>query len=86
MRTKQLVSGLNNTQRIRVILNGVGFVTTVKDAVSGPFVSQNSALISILMSLTASMNKDNATGLGRTVRVYDDKMQPVNFDVQVNLL
>lgn len=31
MRTKQVVSGLNNSQKIRVIVDGVGLYMTVKD-------------------------------------------------------
>lgn len=32
MRTKQLYPGINNSQKIRVILNGVGIYTTVMEA------------------------------------------------------
>lgn len=32
MRTKQLYPGVNNSQKIRVILNGVGIYTTVSQA------------------------------------------------------
>lgn len=32
MRTKQLYPGINNSQKIRVILNGVGIYTTVMQA------------------------------------------------------
>lgn len=31
MRTKQLYPGINNSQKIRVILNGVGIYTTVAE-------------------------------------------------------
>lgn len=82
MRTKQWVSGLNNKQRIRAIVNGVGFFTTVQDALSGPFSSQTTALYQILHEITAQ----KVSGFGRHVRVYDHKMQPTDFDIQVDLV
>lgn len=86
MRTKQWVQGLNNNQRIRAIVNGVGFITTVKDALSGPFVTQSNAIHSALMSLSWAKQKDNATGIAHSVKVYDNKMQHVNFDIQLDLI
>jgi hypothetical protein len=86
MRTKQWVQGLNNNQRIRAIVNGVGYITTVKDALSGPFVTQSNAMNSALLSLSWAKQKDNATGICRRVKVYDDKLQHINFDIQIDLL
>lgn len=42
MRTKQLIVGLNNSQRIRVFLDGHGIYTTVKAALSGLFATTKS--------------------------------------------
>jgi len=86
MRTKQWIQGLNNNQRIRVIINGIGFFTTVKDALSGPISSQNGAIHSGLMSLVLAKQEDNATGMGRRIKVYDHKMQPVEFDIQIDFI
>jgi hypothetical protein len=86
MRTKQSVQGLNNNQRIRVIINGIGFFTTVKEALSGPFSTQSSAMYSALMGLSLAKQEDNATGMGRRIKVYDHKMQPVDFDIQIDLV
>ena len=84
MRTKQIIQGLNNNQRIRVILNGVGFYTTVKGANELPFSSQGSAVISALISL--AYGKENSTGFGTRVSVYNYKMEQEYFDVQVDLV
>jgi hypothetical protein len=84
MRTKQVIWGLNNSQRIRVILNGIGFYTTVKGATELPFISQNTAMYSALMKL--AHGKDNATGIGTRVTVYNHKMEREEFDVQVDLV
>ena len=86
MRTKQWITGLNNNQRIRVIVNNVGFITTIKDSLSGPFNTQTNAMQSALMSLSYAKQKDNATGIGRRVKVYDHKMQSIEFDIQVDLI
>ena len=86
MRTKQWISGLNNNQRIRAIVNGVGFITTVKDALSGPFNTQTNAMHSALMGLSYAKQQDNATGIGRRFKVYDHKMQHIEYDIQVDLI
>jgi hypothetical protein len=80
MRTKQIIQGLNNSQRIRVILNGVGFVTTVQEANNMPFVSQNTAVYVALNRM------DKSTGIATTVTVYNHKMEREQFDVQVDLV
>lgn len=84
MRTKQWIAGLNNKQRIRAIVNGVGFFSTVQDALSGPFSSQTTAMYQVLHEFTVS--KEKITGIGRRVRVYDHKMQSIDFDIQVDLI
>jgi len=86
MRTKQIIQGLKNSQRIRAIVNGVGFYTTVQDALAGPFTTQTSAVNVILMELSVSKSKFNSNGLGRRVKVYDHKMQSVDFDIQIDLV
>lgn len=87
MRTKQWISGLNNKQRIRAIVNNVGFYCTVEDALSSPFSTQSLAMHSILMQLVSARRKEpEVTGFSTTVRVYDDKMQQISFDMQVDLV
>ena len=86
MRTKQWISGLNNNQRIRAIVNGVGFITTVKDALSGPISTQTNAMHSALMGLSYAKQQDNATGIGRRFKVYDNKMRHIEYDIQVDLI
>ena len=83
MRTVQIIKGLKNTQRIRVILNGVGFYTTVQGANELPFTSQGSAVLSALVSLAGG--KEKSTGFGTRVSVYNHKMERESFDVHVDL-
>ncbi len=84
MRTKQVIWGLNNSQRIRVILNGIGFYTTVKGATELPFSTHNTAMYSALTKLAHT--KDNATGIATTVAVYNHKMEREEFNVQVDMV
>jgi hypothetical protein len=85
MRTKQIVSGMKNSQRIRVILNGVGFVTTVQDANNMPFTSQNTA-VNVALHRLVDATKTKATGIGTRVAVYDHKMARHDFDIQIDLI
>ncbi len=82
MRTKTLVPGFKNSQRIRVILNGVGFYTTIAGATELPFTAQGSAVMSALVSLADK----GSVGFCTRVSVYNHKMEHESFDVQVNLV
>lgn len=52
MRTKQRFQNLKNSQRIRVILNSVGFYTTVNEVDNLVFVDQREAVIQALSVLS----------------------------------
>jgi hypothetical protein len=82
MRRKQIIQGLNNSQRIRVIVNGVGFNTTVQDATEMPFSDQRVAVWNALEVIS----REKIQGFGGQTKVYDGKMKVVNIDFQVNLL
>jgi hypothetical protein len=82
MRTKQFIQGFNNKQRVRAIINGVGFYATVQDLLSGPFSDQTTALHQVLHSL----NLEKSTGIGTRVTVYNYKMEQKSFDIQLDLV
>lgn len=82
MRTRQIISGLKNSQRIRVIINGVGFYTTVKDMVDMPFTDQR---VAVWQTLEACV-REGIRGLSQRVNLYDDGFRKTEVDVQVNLL
>jgi hypothetical protein len=97
MRTKRFIDGLNNSQKIRVIINGIGFHTTVEGAFNMAFRSQQMAVTQVLMSLGMTRqalkgkvvdlrNTEMATGIGTRVRVYDENGKLVEFDVQIDLI
>ncbi len=83
MRTKQIIWGLNNTQKFRAIVNGVGFIMDVKD-LQNKFVF-TSQRVAVWMALEACA-RENITGFGKTYTSYDDKMNVTKVDVQVNLI
>jgi hypothetical protein len=82
MRTKQFIQGYNNKQRVRAIINGVGFYATVQDLLSGPFSDQTIALHQLLHR----MKMENTNGIGTRVTVYNGKMEQKSFDIQLNLV
>lgn len=83
MRTKQLIWGLNNTQKFRAIVNGVGFIMNVKD-IENKFVF-TSQRVAVWMALETCA-RENVIGFGKTYTSYDDKMNPITVDVQVDLI
>ena len=88
MRTKRLITGLDNSQKIRVIINGVGFYTTVRDAFNMCFHSQRIAVTSALTSLgfdQALPQDRRPTGFGTRMSVYGHDNKMVEIDVQVDL-
>ena len=82
MKRKQIIQGLKNSQCIRVIVNGVGFNTTVQDATEMPFSDQRVAVWNALEVIS----REKIQGFGGQTKVYDGKMKVVNIDFQVNLL
>lgn len=82
MRRKQIIQGLKNSQRIRVIVDGVGFITTVQDAVEMPFTEQRVAVWNALEVI----GREKIQGYGGQSRVYDYKMIAKIVDFQINLL
>jgi hypothetical protein len=81
MRRKQIIPGLKNSQRIRVILNGIGFYTTVQGVTEMVFSEQRV----IVYNALELIGREKIQGYGGQNRVYDSKMNEVTFDVQVNL-
>ena len=89
MRTKRWIDGLNNSQKIRVICNGVGFYTTVRGAFDMAFKSQQNAVTLALTTLGLNQTlpeSKRSSGIARTYTVYDEKSNPVKVDVQVDLV
>lgn len=87
MKTKRFVTGLNNSQKIRVIVDGVGFVTTVAGVFDMPIRTQRVAASMALNSLGLSQGGSVAiTGIARTYDLYDHDGKPVNINVQVDFV
>lgn len=82
MRTKRLIDGLNNSQRIRVIVNGVGFYCTVEEATNMPFTEQRVAVWNALTHIAT----ERITGFAYRSAFYNDKMERTFVDVQVDLV
>ena len=85
----RLVVGLKNSQKIRVIVNGVAFHTTVQGALEGmTFVDQRLAVSHVLTELGLGQfnHTDKPLGIAKPVRVYNHKNERVTIAVQVDLV
>lgn len=85
----RLVVGLKNSQKIRVIVNGVAFHTTVAGALEGmSFVDQRLAVSHVLTELGLGQfnHTDRPMGIAKPVRVYNHRNERVTIDVQVDLV
>ena len=88
MRKQQIVSGLNNSQKIRFIVNGFGMYCKVSDIENFATSSHRVAVISALQHLQCDRDlykstgrKDIPTGFGTR-----STFQGVDIDVQVDLV
>ena len=82
MRTKQSVPGFKNSQRVRAIVNGVGYITTIQDLVAGPFTTQTTALLNVLHIIKT----ENCCGVGTTIRTFDHEMKEQSYQIQLDML
>ena len=76
MRTKQLYPGINNSQKICVILNGVGIYTTVMQAQSIFLYTDHRAAVDVALDVLAQQ-RGAITG-------YSSRYNGIDF--QVNLV
>ena len=82
MRRKQVIPGLRNSQKIRVIVNGVGFVTTVEGMTEMCFTDQRIAVWNALETIA----REQIRGFAGSTRVYDERLKVVTIQYQVDLL
>lgn len=88
MRKQQIIQGMNNSQKIRFIVNGFGMYCKVSDIESFATTSHRVAVFSALQSLQCSRElakscgkKEIPTGFGTR-----SMFQGVDIDVQVDLV
>jgi len=95
MRMKRMIDGLDNGQKIRVIVDGVGFHTTVKGAFDLVYYHHRVAAVQALTNLALKRilaRTEKPTGFATTydVRklpdVTGDEGKLIRVDVQVDLL
>ena len=79
MRTKVIFDGLKNSQKLRVIINGVTVYTTIKGVLFDLFgnTEQRAAVCDALLELSYFYRTEKSTGLGKDFRGYS---------IQVNLI
>jgi hypothetical protein len=82
MRKRQIIKGLNNSQKIRVIVNGVGFNTTVEGMTHMLFTEQRVAVWCALERISS----EKIQGFASTSWFYNEKMEKSRVDFQVDLI
>ena len=78
MRTKTIVRGLKNSQSIRVLIQGIGFYTTIQSIQDDMVYGDQAAAILIAIERIAE-SKGEITGFGYTAPVS-------GYAVQVDLV
>jgi hypothetical protein len=87
MRTKQVIAGLNNSQKIRIMVDGFGMYMQIKNLDSICTSTHRWAVDTALVRLVSAIKKDSSTtGFGSRINVYNGKMESVSVDVQVDLV
>ena len=88
MRKQQIIQGMNNSQKIRFIIDGFGMYCKVSDIENFATSSHRVAVLSALQHLQCDRDlckslgrKDIPTGFGTR-----SNFQGINHDVQVNLV
>ncbi len=83
MRKAAVIKGFKNSQKIRVIVEGVGFYMTVGEIENRFAMSTHYTVVAHTLAL---MSKEKCGGISHTVRVYDGKMNQTPVAVQVDLM
>jgi len=86
MRAKRLVDGLNNSQKIRVIVNGVGFYTTVRGVEDMCFTVQRNFVLVALNSIAEGRRQGRDTTGFATSYEFDKNEMPQRLEIQVDLV
>lgn len=93
MRTKQVVVGFKNSQKIRVIIDGVGIYMTVAETDNKFATTTHRLAVSRAINQLASTraidkarDRTLTTGFGSRFRIYDAQANYKDVDVQVDLV
>jgi hypothetical protein len=83
MRRATVIRGLKNSQKIRVIVEGVGLYMTVGDTDSIFSTTSHRQAVQHTLHL---MVEQKCGGIGQTVRMYDHKLNRTSVTLQVDLM
>jgi hypothetical protein len=82
-RRATVVKGFKNSQKIRIIVNGVGLYTTVGDTDSIFSTTSHRQAVQHTLNL---MVAEKCGGISHTVTMYDHKLNRSQVECQVDLL
>jgi hypothetical protein len=79
---KKIIKGLKNSQKLMVIIDGVGFRTTINGVTNMVFSHQINAVITALDIIAT----EGVSGYGARIKSYDSVLNRYDVDVQVSLI
>jgi hypothetical protein len=85
MRTKQIIMGMNNSQKFRAVINGVIIGDLQVKDLNGNRFQQREQRVAVWQALEM-LAYTPARSYGRSYEFYDGQMKKTIVDVQVNLL
>ena len=83
MRKMAVIKGFKNSQKIRVIIDGVGIYMTVGQTVDTFATGSHYQAVEQTLHMMA---REKCGGISHRLAVYDYKMNKVTVDIQVDLL
>ena len=83
MRTKTLIDGFKNSQKIRAIVDGVGFYMTIGEIVDRFVYTTQYCAVEQTLHMMA---REKCGGITHTLSVYDYKMNKETVALQIDLI
>jgi hypothetical protein len=83
MRKATVIKGFKNSQKIRTIVDGVGFYMTIGEIEHRFLESKHYTAVQHTLDL---MSREKCGGISHTVTLYDYRMERVPVAVQVDLM
>lgn len=83
MRKKEIIKGLKNSTRFRVVLDGLGLYMSISDTEKAFATSSHRVATQVALQKIADAK---INGIGTSIKVYDHKLQSKVIQVQVDLL
>lgn len=87
MRTTTIFPGVKNSQKIRIMIDGFGFYTTVAGIANICTTTHRNVIHSAMRTLAVDIFRGaKITGFGSRITTYNPPGEPKSHDVQIDLV